>query len=202
VTVGMVFDGVREFLSQNRPADAEVLIASHPNGFSASDYSGNLLHYAVESNRVDIVLWLLEHAVDVHAPDGRGLTPLMFACERGFDAIAKVIFYHDPSQLNERCVGCAPFNKGRTPIMFVPWSGNVELARFLLDRGADVNARNVEGTTVLMIAASMGRIELLEFFCLEARFWIFVMRRVRMLYVMQRKLMIRGPAADIFPRTS
>jgi FOG: Ankyrin repeat len=162
MSVQTLFERVCELLSQNKDTDAETLIHSQPEGFAAADYSGNLIHYAVFAGRGDVVQWLLDHGADLHAPDGRGLTPLMLAYQQGFEEIGKTILLRDPSQANERCVGWAPWTKGCTPIMFVRGDGSVDMAECLLNHGADVNARATDGRTALMCAAEIGDTRLME----------------------------------------
>jgi methionyl-tRNA formyltransferase len=43
-------------------------------------------------------------------------------------------------------------SKSWTLLMVAAYNGNLELAKFLISRGADVNAQNYKGTTVLMYA--------------------------------------------------
>ena len=45
-------------------------------------------------------------------------------------------------------------DRGRTPLMVACWAGRLEVVELLLQRGADVNARNSSGTTAFMYAKS------------------------------------------------
>ncbi len=50
---------------------------------------------------------------------------------------------------------------GSTPLLDAAWSGDIEIARFLLDHGAEVNARHREsGSTPLQYAVLTGRTEM------------------------------------------
>jgi hypothetical protein len=53
---------------------------------------------------------------------------------------------------------------GRTALHAAAMLGQVELARFLLSRGADINARDRDGRTPLMISASTGGFDLFPAF--------------------------------------
>ncbi|MDT5262071.1 MAG: hypothetical protein QOC61_1075 [Acidobacteriota bacterium] len=46
--------------------------------------------------------------------------------------------------------------KGRTPLMLAAFRGNTTVVINLLERGADVNARDKDGDTALMFAAFKG----------------------------------------------
>ena len=46
--------------------------------------------------------------------------------------------------------------KGRTPLMLAAFRGNTAAVINLLERGADVNARDADGDTALMFAAHKG----------------------------------------------
>lgn len=48
---------------------------------------------------------------------------------------------------------------GETPLHWAAYSGNVDVVRFLLDKGAEVDAKNVRGLTPLAFTAVQGRIE-------------------------------------------
>lgn len=49
-----------------------------------------------------------------------------------------------------------PRGENSTPLMFAAYNGNREIARELLDHGADVNAQNERGETALQIALDTG----------------------------------------------
>jgi hypothetical protein len=54
----------------------------------------------------------------------------------------------------------APDKRGRTPLMAAVQSGNPEAIRFLIDTGADVNARDqLQGTALLRAAGTFGDLE-------------------------------------------
>ncbi len=55
-------------------------------------------------------------------------------------------------------------NPGWTPLMAAAASNTVEIAKYLLDKGADLSPCNTKGSTVLMLACSRGRLELVTMF--------------------------------------
>lgn len=51
---------------------------------------------------------------------------------------------------------------GRTPLMLAAFRGDAAAVRALLERGADVNARDKDGDTALMFAAYKGHTEIVS----------------------------------------
>ena len=53
--------------------------------------------------------------------------------------------------------------QGVTPLMVAAYNGNADLAKFLVDKGADVNAKTKRGSTPLMAAVQSGNKEMVKF---------------------------------------
>ena len=49
-----------------------------------------------------------------------------------------------------------PENIGGTPLMYAAYVGNIEVIKLLIEKGADVNARNNHNGTALMLVAQRG----------------------------------------------
>ena len=52
---------------------------------------------------------------------------------------------------------------GRTILMHATWFGHIDVMRILIDKGADVNAKNKNGATALILAADKGNAEIVSF---------------------------------------
>jgi len=157
---------------------------------NAQDLQGETpLHYALVQRSPAMVAFLLAHGADVNQRDRDGWTPIMTAayCDDGEDV--KVLAAHgaDPNAVsaqNLTALGIAvqygkqqgaiallaagaqpgrPIGEaGYTPLMLASANDARALARALIDKGADVNARNSGGVTALMMAAANGRADMVE----------------------------------------
>ena len=52
---------------------------------------------------------------------------------------------------------------GRTILMHAVWFGQLDVMRILIDKGADINAKNKKGVTALILATDKGNAELVRF---------------------------------------
>ena len=51
---------------------------------------------------------------------------------------------------------------GYTALMKAAWAGHSDVAKALLEKGADVTAKNIRGNTALMFAEDTGRTEIIR----------------------------------------
>ncbi|KQM67628.1 hypothetical protein ASE75_01460 [Sphingomonas sp. Leaf17] len=109
-----------------------------------------LLFDAARGGRDDVIPALLQAGVDIEARDSRGFTALVLASYN--DRLSTTALLLD--------AGAAPNGTGEdrvnTALMGVAFKGYADIARLLLDRGADVNRTNSVGQTALMMAALFG----------------------------------------------
>ncbi|HMZ80623.1 MAG TPA: ankyrin repeat domain-containing protein [Acidobacteriota bacterium] len=76
----------------------------------------------------------------------RGKTTAQLAAENGLLELVKASVHEDPTQINQ------PDLNGETLLMSAAYKQNVDLVRFLIDQGADVNARTRFHYTVVHFA--------------------------------------------------
>ena len=82
-------------------------------------------------------------------------TPLHYAAFCGLQDIAKTLANEHPHDVNARS-----FNDASAPLHFASDNGHADLARMLVERGADVSAQKKDGSTALHLASRNGHVDL------------------------------------------
>ena len=111
-----------------------------------------ILMVAIQENSTKTVDYLINaKGIDLNQPNLTDETPLMFAALYGQLAEVKILV--DQKQV--------PVNRpGWTPLHYACTNGHYDIALFLLDKGAAVDARSPNETTPLMMAIRAGNIKL------------------------------------------
>lgn len=155
---------------------------------NARDYSFQFtpLIMACNAGNVNTVRLLLEHGADVNATDPDGVTPLYIACENDNSAIVRILL-DNGANVNARAkdgrnpliITCTVHNlatlrlwlgEDHVPMDVTDFDDHirannrhrVNVAKWLIDKGANVNAQTHNGMTALMSAAASGMPELVE----------------------------------------
>ena len=109
------------------------------------------LNLAAARNDKEMVKFLVEKGADINLEDGYGYTPLMKAIDYYNIGLAKNIIDLKPD-LNAICSAT-----GDTPLTYLvnanKYGGGADLCYYMIKNGADINKKNKEGNTPLMIAA-------------------------------------------------
>jgi ankyrin repeat protein/L-ascorbate metabolism protein UlaG (beta-lactamase superfamily) len=122
---------------------------------NARNNSGyNALFFAIANGYTGIATRLIEHGADVQYRNEDGETLLHVAARRGDTAIAAELVAAGLS-IDARD------NLGWTPLTSVGW-GTLEMTQWLLDRGADVNARTDTTLAPLSVAIFGGNIDIVR----------------------------------------
>ena len=110
----------------------------------------NPLHDAARSGDVNKVSELIDDGVSINAFDDKGETPLIIAILESRLSVVDIIIEYG-ADIRARNRG------GFTALHAASYVGNSEIARKLLDEGADVNDQdNKAGVTALSVAAEEG----------------------------------------------
>ena len=150
--------------------------AQNASGFTA-------LMAAAKNGRMEVVNKLLDQKVNVDAQSKQGVTALMLAAENNQSEIVNLLLKKnaDPNlqdqtgwsalmkavyQGNARCVEALAarsrqeVNRG---LLVAALTGHPDIAKILLDNGAEVDTRADDGRTPLMLAAGKGDNDLVAF---------------------------------------
>ncbi len=142
-----IFDAVRD----DDVGAVATLLETDPELVRATDDDGRTaLHHAATYGQVDIALILVDAGADIDAREEDGETPLHYAVWRSeLDVAALLIEFRADLEIRN--------NWGRTPLLIVAReTGNAEMARQLIDAGAEVNLRDEGGESPLDLAAWRG----------------------------------------------
>lgn len=127
------------------------LTTEHPGLLQTKDNSGTLLHQIINCNDLSLAQFLIDQRVPIDAVDSNGRTPLSYAVAQSNLALVKLLVANHANVNLKDSFGFAPL-----------LLGNAAVARFLLSSGADPNAVDQEGRTVLHYKPERALIELLK----------------------------------------
>lgn len=120
-----------------------------------------LLMEACGGCELDKVKFLVENGADVNIKNKHNCTPFMLACQRGYIDIVKFLAENDAS------IDDTDSNGNNALIRICKkerdLSCNYKILSFLLDNGINVNARNNQGESGLMLACEQGSIKIAKF---------------------------------------
>jgi ankyrin repeat protein len=127
-----------------------------PNAPLGEDGATPLL-LAARIGETSLVESLLARGADPARTDAEGWTALHWAVHENREAVVRVLLDHDTAAgVN------TPDAAGTTPLMHAAEAGSENLARLLLERGADKDAVNQDGLSALTLAATGGHAGVLQ----------------------------------------
>ena len=168
---------MQRILAAAKDGDADAvreLLAGDPSLVGAVDVHGKTpLHLAAEHDHADVAELLLDAGAELEAWTSWGATPLEWAGVLGSRRAGEVLIAHGARLTLATAAGLGRVDDlprlarkdGAVSAAFVLAcrNGHTDAARFLLDRGADVDARGFFGATGLHWAAHNGQVETVRF---------------------------------------
>eukprot|EP01104_Vermistella_antarctica_P014246 TRINITY_DN4445_c0_g1_i1.p1 TRINITY_DN4445_c0_g1~~TRINITY_DN4445_c0_g1_i1.p1 ORF type:complete len:1074 (+),score=331.75 TRINITY_DN4445_c0_g1_i1:171-3392(+) len=123
----------------------------------------SLLHIAVNRNSYDVVKLLISKKADINGQDDSGWTPLHCAASIGSFRICEILLQTKGIEIR--------LNKdGNSPLVYLVRQGGTEeiyqylnVLQLMVDKGADVNARNRNGEAPLHSACIRGNLDSVRF---------------------------------------
>lgn len=100
------------------------------------------LYYAIRDGNIPLTAMLLVTGATLL--DSEQYTPFMLACYYGHMEIVEILY--ENKWLDDRDV------YGNTPLIYAAWSDHIDVAKWLLKQGANINAVNVHGDSALFMA--------------------------------------------------
>lgn len=153
---------IHEAAKNGDAATLKKLLDSNPGLlYEMCDQGKTPLHWATGRGQLEIMKILLdEYKADVNVKNIHGGTPLHVAASQAQPEAAKILIAHGA------LVNVHRSEDGATPLHFAALKGrkegHVEVARILLENGAEVDARMDNGATPRSIAVSRGNTRILD----------------------------------------
>ena len=122
----------------------DVLLGDQSIDVDLSDKNGEtpLMMASIDGNLPLVKTLVISHKAQL---DHIGWTPLHYACAKGHLEVAQFLIANG-AIVDSMCLG------NTTPLMMSVQSGNEQLVKLLLDKGADLQLRNSQGLTAIDIA--------------------------------------------------
>lgn len=140
----------------NHTSTALLLLKKGAKWHIDSDTNLTLLHIAAEWGNILVFKALQEAGMDINQATTRGQTPLFLATKKQNVPLVGYILSLDPD-----------VNSGLNPTLWTPlhmaaFGGWSEIAKMLLEHGADPGARTSEGSSTILLAASANQPKVME----------------------------------------
>src|SRR5665647_1709331 len=142
------YDDLLTAIKLNDIPAAEALFAKGMDVNTTDPGANTLLMLAVRENYMDLVKRLLDRQPKLGARNRYGETALMFAAKSNLEMVKLLV---------ER--GAAINQTGWNPLIYAAWQGKTDVVKYLLEKGADIDALSPNGISALMMAARGGHFD-------------------------------------------
>ncbi|XP_063924177.1 uncharacterized protein LOC135138192 isoform X2 [Zophobas morio] len=138
---------------------AKILLEHGADGNLVDKYNQNALHYAAseENQNEELIRLLVNRSVDVNAQDIDGITPLQVACQKCNYVVTKSLLENGA---NAKVVDMDYRNALHYALSTE--KPNEDIIHLLTQNGADVNAKDNDGTTAVHLACRAGNLNILN----------------------------------------
>jgi ankyrin repeat protein len=115
------------------------------------------LHICLKQKKLDAAMWLISNNISLDKEDKDGKTPFDIAIENQNHRVLKMILDRQEVDLNKK-------NKfGRTILQDAVLLGDHDMAKLLIEYGADLNSYDIKGRNIIFDAISYGNKEFIEY---------------------------------------
>ncbi|XP_065826126.1 transient receptor potential cation channel subfamily A member 1-like isoform X2 [Oscarella lobularis] len=119
------------------------------------------LHQAISGGNIPVAKLLLERGCRLFNTDSRAESPFHLACSQGSVPMIETILNHCKDATEKLLEAKDP--TGQTPLHKAAIFNHLTVAKFLINKGASVNATDNFGRTPLLVAAQAGSKETMQF---------------------------------------
>ena len=140
----------------NHTSTALLLLKKGAKWHRDSDTNLTLLHIAAEWGNLLVFKALHEAGMDINQATTHGQTPLLLATRKQDIPLVEYILSQDPD------VNCCLKQTLWTPLHVATFGGWSEIAKMLLEHGADPGARTIDGDSTIILAALANQPKVME----------------------------------------
>ncbi|XP_071636453.1 uncharacterized protein [Temnothorax longispinosus] len=135
----------------------KILIASKAN-VNIKSYDGTPLHLAAKNGHDKVVKVLLDNKANIDIKDYKNRKPLELAVANGHLQVVKILLQYKKIDMDAKC------NDDFTILHIALQENNLEMIKYLVDKGCNINVKNASGSKPIHIVAREGYKDIVEFF--------------------------------------